>query len=72
MSKFMASPFGTFLKAFLTAVLTLVVAKYNEGILCVDTACLQDVLVASIFATLPVIINFLNPQYKNYGFQKPE
>lgn len=72
MSKFMASPLGSFLKAFITAVLTLFVAKYNEGVLCVDTACLKDVLLAGLFATLPVIINYLNPNYQGYGVNKSE
>jgi ABC-type Fe3+-siderophore transport system permease subunit len=67
MSKIFAGPLGSFLKAFITAMLTLFVAKYNEGVLCVDTACLKDVVLAALFATLPVIINYLNPNYNGYG-----
>ena len=67
MSKFFASPLGSFFKAFFTAVLTLLVSKYNEGVICTDVECLKGIILASIFATLPVIINYLNPEYKGYG-----
>ena len=67
MSKFFATPLGSFVKHFITAVLTILVSKYNEGVICFDLKCLQSILVAAIFATIPVVINYMNPNYKNYG-----
>jgi hypothetical protein len=67
MSKFFASPLGSFVKHFITAVFTILVSKYNEGVLCLDLQCLKSLIIAAIFATIPVIINYFNPNYKSYG-----
>ena len=66
-SKIMASPFGSFIKAFLVAFLSLIMARQKDGTLCFDVQCLIDLLIASTFAIIPVIINWINPQYTQYG-----
>ena len=66
-SKLMASPVGSFLKAFLVAFLSLIMARQKDGTLCFDARCLIDLLIASTFAIIPVIINWINPQYTQYG-----
>ena len=63
----MASPLGTFLKAFLTTVLSLMMIRYNEGNPCFDKKCIVDILTAAVFSILPMIINYINPQYTQYG-----
>lgn len=67
MKQLLASPLGSFIKAFVVAVLTIIVAKYNEGVVCNSLECLKSVGIASLFSTLPVIINYLNPNYTQYG-----
>lgn len=66
-SKIMASPLGTFLKAFLTAVMSLVMIRYNEGNPCLDKKCIVDIFIAAVFSVLPMIINYINPAYTQYG-----
>lgn len=67
MKKVMSSPLGSFLKAFLVAFLTILVSKYNEGVTCTNVECLKSVAIAALFSIIPVIINYLNPEYKGYG-----
>ena len=66
-SKFFASPVGTFIKAFVVALLSLLAARQKDGTLCFDANCIKDILFSSVFAIIPVIINWINPEYKNYG-----
>jgi hypothetical protein len=68
-SKAMAKPIGTFLKAFLSTILTLWLVKIQEGheLFSGDMAMVKTLLTGGIVANLPVIINWLNPQYKGYG-----
>lgn len=66
-SKLMASPFGSFIKAFAVAFLSLLAARHKDGTLCFDVNCIKDLLLASTFAIIPVIINWINPEYKGYG-----
>jgi hypothetical protein len=63
----MASPFGSFLKAFIVAFLSIVAARQKDGTLCFDARCIQDIILSAIFALIPVIINWINPHYKGYG-----
>ena len=66
-SKFFASPVGTFVKAFVVALLSLLAARQKDGTLCFDANCIKDILISSTFAIIPVVINWINPEYKNYG-----
>ena len=66
-SKIMASPFGSFLKAFLVAFLSIIAARQKDGTLCFDANCFQDIILSAIFAIIPVIINWINHDYKQYG-----
>ena len=38
-SKIMAGPFGSFIKAFLVAFLSLIMARQKDGTLCFDAQC---------------------------------
>ena len=61
----MASPIGTFLKVFLSTVLTMWIAMDN--IFAVDVMALRAIISAGVVSAMPVVLNYLNPEYKNYG-----
>lgn len=63
----MATPLGTFIKAFLVAMLTIIGSRQSDGTLCFDANCIKDILIASTFAIIPVVINWINPNYTQYG-----
>lgn len=66
-SKFMTTPLGTFIKAFAVAMLSLIMARQKDGTLCFDKNCIVDILISSTFAIIPVVINWINPHYTQYG-----
>ena len=63
--KVMAGPIGTFLKVFLSTVLTLWIAM--DDLWCMDMESITAHATAGVVAGMPVILNYLNPEYKNYG-----
>jgi hypothetical protein len=63
--KFLNTAFGSWLKVFATAALTLIVA--NGSVKGLDYIHVID---AALISTLPVIINALNPTDKRYGKTK--
>jgi hypothetical protein len=63
--KVMAGPLGTFLKVFMSTVLTLWIAM--DDLWCMDMESIKALLSAGVIAGMPVILNYLNPEYKNYG-----
>lgn len=66
-SKFLTTPLGTFFKAFVVAMLSLIMARQKDGTLCFDKNCIIDILISSTFAIIPVVINWINPNYTQYG-----
>lgn len=60
--KFLNSIYGSWLKVFVSAVLTMIVMKGDIYLIT-----LKDCLNAGIISILPIIINFLNPLDKRYG-----
>ena len=67
MKQLLAGPIGSFIKAFVVAILTTMTYEYQQGRTCLTWSCLMPMLVAAGYATLPVIINYLNPNYPGYG-----
>ena len=63
--KIMAGPVGTFLKVFLSTVLTLWIAM--PDLWAMDLQTLKALASAGVVSAMPVILNALNPEYKNYG-----
>lgn len=61
----MAGPIGTFLKVFASTVLTLWIAM--PDLWAMDLETLKALASAGIVSGVPVILNYLNPEYKNYG-----
>lgn len=68
-NKIMASPFGSFLKGLMAIILTQYLIELQQGheLFSMDKVMLKKLLTAALVANLPVIINWLNPAYKNYG-----
>lgn len=67
--KIMAGPIGTIIKGFITACLTLWLAELQNGhqLFSGDWAMIKKLMTGAMASTIPVIINWLNPAYKNYG-----
>jgi hypothetical protein len=62
MMKFLNSIYGSWLKIFLSAILTMVMAKGD-----IYLVTLKECISAGIISILPIIINYLNPLDKRYG-----
>jgi len=60
--KFLNSIYGSWVKVFVSAVLTMIVMKGDIYLIT-----WKDCLNAGIISILPIIINFLNPLDKRYG-----
>ena len=60
--KFLNSIYGSWLKVFVSAILTMIVIKGDIYLIT-----LKDCLNAGIISILPIIINYLNPHDKRYG-----
>lgn len=60
--KFLNSIYGSWLKVFLSAILTMVIAKGD-----IYMVTLKECISAGIISILPIIINYLNPLDKRYG-----
>lgn len=66
MKKVLTTPLGTFLKGFISSVLTLWMA-YGNDLFSLDMDMVRKIAGAALVSNLPVIINWLNPQYVQYG-----
>ena len=60
--KFLNSIYGSWLKIFLSAILTMVIAKGD-----IYMVTLKECISAGIISVLPIIINYLNPHDTRYG-----
>jgi hypothetical protein len=60
--KFLNSIYGSWVKVFVSAVLTMIVMKGDIYLIA-----LKDCLNAGIISILPIIINYLNPNDTRYG-----
>lgn len=69
---FLTTPAGTFIKGFVSIILSLWLVELTNGhdLFSFDIAMVKKLLTAGIVANLPVIINWLNPQYLAYGPNK--
>lgn len=68
MKRLMASPLGTFIKAFLTTMLSMAIV--DGDLFSIDFEGLKNMVNVAMVSTLPIIINWINPNYKNYGAGK--
>jgi hypothetical protein len=62
MMKFLNSIYGSWVKIFLSAILTMIISKGDIYLIT-----LKDCLNAGIISILPIIINYINPNDKRYG-----
>lgn len=60
--KFLNSIYGSWLKIFLSAILTMIIAKGD-----IYLVTLKECISAGIISVLPIIINYLNPHDTRYG-----
>jgi len=65
MMKFLNSIYGSYVKVFFSAVLTMIIAKGN-----IYLVTLEECISAGVISILPIVINYLNPNDKRYGKQK--
>ena len=63
--KFLNTIYGSWIKVFVSAVLTMVIAKGNIYLIT-----LEECFSAGVISILPIIINYLNPNDNRYGKQK--
>jgi hypothetical protein len=63
--KFLNSIYGSYVKVFLSAVLTMIIAKGN-----IYLVTLEECISAGVISILPIVINYLNPHDSRYGKQK--
>lgn len=62
MMKFLNSIYGSWVKIFLSAILTMIMSKGDIYLIT-----LKDCLNAGIISILPIIINYINPNDTRYG-----
>jgi len=74
MKNLLSSPLGTFIKSFLSIVLAMWVAELSNGhdLFSFDIVMAKKLIVAGIIPNIHVLINWLNPQYTQYGKGKLE
>jgi hypothetical protein len=63
--KFLNSIYGSWVKIFLSAILTMVIAKGD-----IYLVTLKECISAGVISILPIIINYLNPNDTRYGKSK--
>jgi hypothetical protein len=68
MKQLFSSPLGSWLKAFLAVAFTIFLSQYTtNGEICFSKKCITDLLMGALVSTAPILINWLNPEYKGYG-----
>jgi len=60
--KFLNSIYGSYLKVFLSAILTMILAKGD-----IYSVTLKECISAGVISILPIVINYLNPNDTRYG-----
>jgi hypothetical protein len=60
--KFLNSIYGSYVKVFLSAILTMILAKGD-----IYSITLQECISAGVISIIPIIINYLNPNDTRYG-----
>ena len=60
--KFLNSIYGSYVKVFLSAIITMIIAKGD-----IYLVTLKECFSAGIISILPIIINYLNPNDTRYG-----
>lgn len=62
--KFLNSVYGSWVKIFISAILTMVIAKGD-----IYAVTLKECISAGVISILPIVINYLNPHDTRYGKQ---
>lgn len=74
LQKFLTTPAGSFIKCFIAVMITLFIAKLKQGVnlFALDLNSIKDIIGGGLAASLPVIVNWINPSYPIYGVGSPE
>lgn len=67
--KFLNTAFGSYLKVFVTVLLTTFLAM-NKGIFDLDTESIKMLVSAAFMSLIPIVLNALNPNDPRYGRNK--
>lgn len=69
LNKTLTTPFGSFVKVFVATILTQYLIELQNGhdLFSWDIPMIKKLLTAGVISNLPVIVNYLNPQYQHYG-----
>lgn len=72
MKKLLTTPLGTFIKAFLSIVLAMWVGELSNGhdLFTMDLPMVKKIIVAGLVPNIHILVNWLNPQYTQYGTNK--
>ena len=67
--KFLTTPVGSFIKHFMSVILALYLAELTAGhdLFSMDVAMYKKIISGAVVSCLPIVINFLNPNYSQYG-----
>ncbi len=65
MKNFLTTPAGSVVKVFITTVLAMWITMDN--LWAMNRHTLESLATAGVVSCVPMIINFLNPQYTQYG-----
>ena len=65
MKKFLTSPLGSVVKVFVSTVLTMWIAM--DDLWAMDIHTLKSLATAGVVSCVPMVINYLNPNYTQYG-----
>jgi hypothetical protein len=60
--KFLNSIYGSYLKVFISAILTMILAKGD-----IYSVTLKECISAGVISIIPIVINYLNPNDTRYG-----
>lgn len=68
-NKFFTTPFGSFLKVFLGAMIVFLLDTYlnDMEVFVLDKNLAKSALKSGVIAVAPMLYNYFNPKYEGYG-----
>ncbi len=75
MKTFLASPLGSFVKGFLSILIAMYVSEIVSAgsiFIPMNKDLISKLVIAGVVPNIQILINWINPEYKNYGQNKTE
>ena len=75
MKTFLATPLGSFVKGFSSILLAMYVSEIVTAgtiFMPVTKDLISKLVIAGVVPNIQILINWINPEYKNYGINKTE